>query len=130
MFIFFLNTIVVQHDTIFLCKKKVVLVENRWFINVCVTASFLDKPAARQASPPSKYRNLLIWPFLVAFSIVLSSATTKLQKQPRVATASAWPFAFYLLIHVSIVDGSLPVKITYLEKLEDPHETASMKTGA
>ena len=24
---------------------------------------------------------------------------------------------------------SLPVKITYLEKLEDPHETASMKIG-
>ena len=25
---------------------------------------------------------------------------------------------------------SLPVKITYLEKLEHPHENASMKTGA
>ena len=25
---------------------------------------------------------------------------------------------------------ALPVKITYLEKLEDLHETASMKTGA
>ena len=27
-------------------------------------------------------------------------------------------------------DDALPVKITYLENLEDPHETASMKTGA
>ena len=28
------------------------------------------------------------------------------------------------------VAQSLPVKITYLEKLEHPHENASMKTGA
>ena len=39
----------------------------------------------------------------------------------------------FFLVSLSISNTyvlPLPVKITYLEKLEDPHETASIKTGA
>ena len=37
--------------TIFLYTKKVVLVENRWFLNVCVTASFLEQKPADKRKP-------------------------------------------------------------------------------
>ena len=35
----------------FLYTKKVVLVENRWFLNVCVTASFLEQKPADKRKP-------------------------------------------------------------------------------
>ena len=38
------------------------------------------------------------------------------------------PQVFFIILNSQNV--ALPVKITYLEKLEHPHENASMKTGA